>query len=42
VDKLLKKKPHLQEFLQEIDPQESEKDMLKDIFGEDEHISSQQ
>lgn len=39
VDKLLKKKPHLEEFLHEINPQESEKDILKEVFWEEEKDS---
>ncbi|MDR0369098.1 MAG: hypothetical protein LBH96_00755 [Candidatus Peribacteria bacterium] len=32
IDKLLKKKPHLTEFLHELEPKESEKDILKEVF----------
>jgi excinuclease UvrABC helicase subunit UvrB len=34
IDKLLKKKPHLTEFLHELEPKESEKDILKEVFWE--------
>ena len=33
VDTLLKKKPHLTEFLQDASPTEPEKDILKEVFG---------
>ncbi len=34
IDKLLKKKPHLQEFLMETSDHEDEKAILKDLFGQ--------
>jgi hypothetical protein len=37
IEKLLKKKPYLEEFLGEPDLQESEKDLLKEVFGEEEN-----
>jgi hypothetical protein len=35
VDKLLVKKPHLEEFLHEGAVGESEKEILKEVFGEE-------
>ena len=35
IEKLLKKKPHLEEFLHEVPKNESEKDILKEVFGEE-------
>jgi hypothetical protein len=36
VDKLLKKKPHMEDFLHEVPAGESEKEILKEVFGEEE------
>jgi hypothetical protein len=36
VDTLLKKKSYLSEFLQEVSVNEGEKELLKDLFGEQE------
>jgi hypothetical protein len=35
VENLLVKKPHLKEFLHEVPADEDEKDLLKDLFGEE-------
>jgi hypothetical protein len=39
VDTVVKKKPYLSEFLQEAPVGEDEKELLKDLFGEEEEGS---
>ncbi|MDR2190470.1 MAG: hypothetical protein LBP53_04730 [Candidatus Peribacteria bacterium] len=36
IDRLLDKKPHLQEFLHKVPEGEPEKEILKEVFGEGE------